>query len=1679
MSSRNAFVDEEAENESGSEEEAQDSSDDEDVDDDQQLQKEVADGFIVDEDEDEADEDEEDVDHRDSHKRKKKRRKRSQLLDLDDDDLALVEENTGRKIKRHKRVFKRQNEVIAPVGRDGLAREFGAEDSLADLEDFQDPIDDYQAGNGQRWGDVGPEDSFDEEAHEMDDFIEHDGETTDAEYKKRRRALAKSARAQGISMDAAEELLDIFGQDIETRTRLEEWELANEIDNGDGTRADVEDPEEDQGPLAMVDPMLMEQYHLTEKDEEVREVDCPERLFVEMHKIPSFELQGLADYIYSSLFGPDAPEQLIKWTVQDGVLEVEGVSGETPEQMETKYEGVQAHEISTWINDGIVENVKGFRLVRKLRGQQPDEPTWCTIEEWQNDEESQAALAASIREAIKLLFFKKLEVPVLAMFHKELMGELLCTRAREISDVVSAEAAEDMMKQGITFFPGAVTSDGRRIRRWDVLWAVYNQAFTYFELVQQRNAKLEQLQKTFEAAAATDTAASERYAELSSRLQQARNLDDLEAWAAYCRLIMPPPIDLASLAIDEPQQQLRPRKSTRYQAYIRADIGTLAGRLAMPTDHFAALVDTISHDHPRGNPDVLPPPTELLSSTPEEAVEIHVAVRMDVSDIQEQNDMSEEQKHRALQQAQYVLMQEISQHPLIRAKVKEIVTEIAVVSTTPTEVGTQVLTPFHKHGPVKRIREKPARAIIYDFPEQFLHMMAAEKEGLVKVTVEVPAHHQRDSLVEPFIALYSTNVEQDNEPMLNFYRQVITDAMQKLLVPEAIKALRKGLTEHGQKKVLQIIEDKFWCEATMPPLRLQYVAESPDDAPDDIAEGDLKREFLRGQKTCVVCWGDGSERRLENATHMVMLDARGYPLDVLRLPQLSGRIPVSPSLAVSLTEDDRKSDDVRKVVEFLDKHWPHLIVVGTASPECRQLQADLEKICDVEFTQDSRNEHLFPMKSFHVRLVDDNVAAIYESSRFATSDLKEHPRLVRRAVALGRACIEPLTVLCTLMSSAPAELLALQLHPLQGLLADGKREQAMRQLLLTAVSQIGVPVNECAQRDWVAPLLQFVPGLGPRKAHSVVKAIKSIPEHADDDNRIPGQTIVARDALRSSEQEDQDIDPNDPTTYARVLTPQVYNNAAPFLRVLNTADGDHEGNEDDNFHPRDDMRVHPRDDLALDHLAKVALDRDADTADDDYVLLATGVPDKVIAVDISVFDSMWSNTHPMPDGSPAPSRVSTLLDLSMELVRRYADFRRPERVPLTERELFWALTGESEQTLREGKLITARVIWVQQNVAGLVTDNGIMCFLDRQEANTVPKETLIGYLPHGAEVSARIIEIDYGAMRLRLSSKSGVLAESSRWEDEYLRSVDEFYHVLSDREQAEQDAAKRAKQKRRAIQNRPITHDRFANLSAAQVRKALIDPQWNGIEKFRQSFNPAGASEGDAVFHPSPKGSDRLSLSMRLFTRGNRVPVVQCIDLLETKSQKLGNHLTLGTPLRIGLFDYLDAASTEFEDLDDVLVNFVRPYVDRFRDVTLHKHYFAGGQIEVDAHLTQAFMGHAEYRLCLHWGEDVPASAHRPGIGWGMIVVKTSRSNPRHYHFRISHKGYYARFEGDDRSKHYANVAKLIAGMKTSLQSAASRAQRDRPHHYQQPDPGYAGMPYAPPSHHGGGHFVPGAAAPY
>jgi hypothetical protein len=58
----------------------------------------------------------------------------------------------------------------------------------------------------------------------------------------------------------------------------------------------------------------------------------------------------------------------LQWLVEDGYLEVEGVEGESLELMMAKYACMNDQALEAFRNEeGIIEGVKGFRLVRQRR----------------------------------------------------------------------------------------------------------------------------------------------------------------------------------------------------------------------------------------------------------------------------------------------------------------------------------------------------------------------------------------------------------------------------------------------------------------------------------------------------------------------------------------------------------------------------------------------------------------------------------------------------------------------------------------------------------------------------------------------------------------------------------------------------------------------------------------------------------------------------------------------------------------------------------------------------------------------------------------------------------------------------------------------------------------------------------------------------------------------------------------------------------------------------------------------------------------------------------------------------------------------------------------------------------------------------------------------------------------
>lgn len=167
-----------------------------------------------------------------------------------------------------------------------------------------------------------------------------------------------------------------------------------------------------------------------------------------------------------------------------------------------------------------------------------------------------------------------------------------------------------------------------------------------------------------------------------------------------------------------------------------------------------------------------------------------------------------------------------------------------------------------------------------------------------------------------------------------------------------------------------------------------------------------------------------------------------------------------------------------------------------------------------------------------------------------------------------------------------------------------------------------------------------------------------------------------------------------------------------------------------------------------------------------------------------------------------------------------------------------------------------------------------------------------------------------------------------------------------------------ARNKRRAFQQRPIKHPRFANITAALARSALENREgpWSQQDKFVRDIRPSGAVDGDVVYHPSSKGADRLGMSIRLITTADRVIVTQNIDLMETKSGGVGSHLQLGTPLRIEVFGYHTPGELEFEDLDEVLVAFAEPYCHKLREICAHKKFVTGPPVRPSPAAANLFM---------------------------------------------------------------------------------------------------------------------------
>ncbi|KAF5193243.1 Transcription elongation factor spt6, partial [Thalictrum thalictroides] len=577
---------------------------------------------------------------------------------------------------------------------------------------------------------------------------------------------------------------------------------------------------------------------------------------------------------------------------------------------------------------------------------------------------------------------------------------------------------------------------------------------------------------------------------------------------------------------------------------------------------------------------------------------------------------------------------------------------------------------------------------------------------------------------------------------------------------------------------------------------------------------------------------------------------------------------------------------------------------------------------------------------------DESLPHLYENSRISSDQLPGHHGIVKRAVALGRYLQNPLAMVATLCGPG-REILSWKLHPLESFLTSDEKYDIVEQVMVDVTNQVGIDINLAASHEWLFSPLQFVSGLGPRKAASLQKALVRA-----------GAINTRKDLL------------------GEFVKRKVFMNAVGFLRIRRS------GSATQVLDLLDDTRIHPESYELAKHMAKDVFDADNqdDSNEDDEAqeMAVEHVRERPNFLKILDIDEYAKDAE---QNYNAINKRETLYDIKMELLDGFRDWRVPYK-QLEPNEAFYMLTGETEDTLAEGKIVQVTVRRVQPERAYCELEsrvNGTLMAEDYSDV-TIP-ENLTLELNEGTILTCKIKSIQMSRFQVYLTSKE---SELKRDRYQHSRVFDPYYEPDEGSIQSDQEKARKQKEfaKKKHFKSRMIVHPRFQNITADEAAKFLSDKE-----------------AGESIIHPSYRGPSCLTLTLKISDG-----VYANKDIAESgKDHKdITSLLRLGKTLKIG--------DDTFEDLDEVMDRYVDPLVTNLKTMLNYRKFKKGTKAEVDD-LLKIEKSENPLRIVYCFG----ISHEHPGT---FILSYIRNTNPHHELISLHPKGFKFRkrmFEDIDR----------------------------------------------------------------
>ncbi|CAF1501278.1 unnamed protein product, partial [Didymodactylos carnosus] len=474
----------------------------------------------------------------------------------------------------------------------------------------------------------------------------------------------------------------------------------------------------------------------------------------------------------------------------------------------------------------------------------------------------------------------------------------------------------------------------------------------------------------------------------------------------------------------------------------------------------------------------------------------------------------------------------------------------------------------------------------------------------------------------------------------------------------------------------------------------------------------------------------------------------------------------------------------------------------------------------------------------------------------------------------------------------------------------------------------GVDLNRCVTYPHTANVLQFVCGLGPRKASHLLKFWKQSNSHLENRTYLVVKYKMGR---------------------------YVFSNCAGFIKINTSALADSESY----IEILDSTRVHPE---AYDWARKMAVDaleyEDSSEIEPSRALEEIFEnPERLKELDLDAFATELQKTN-------YGDQSITLYDIRAELTNRYKDLRIRYEQP-TKEDLFHFITKETPLTFYVGKMIQCQVcqppivykkpsaeqlenaqpdkdeisgfwkcpfchidrfqelkeVWdhfdkgsCEGTPIGVRTrlDNGCTGFISLKNLSDTPVRNPNERVRKLQVIYSRIMNINIERFSVELTCKTSDLKDA---EETWRPKKDQYYDKdEEDKDLQRMDKEKQIKQAQASLSfvKRVIAHPSFMNVNYKDCERLLMTRDL-----------------GDAIIRPSSKANDHLTITWKLVDG-----VLHNIDVIE-KSKP--NSFSLGK--RLLIVDPRTQEIEEFEDLDEILARYIKPMANFVADIVVHKYY--------------------------------------------------------------------------------------------------------------------------------------------